>query len=71
VARDLLLGRTGRNWSRDPGSSESGHCLVVVAEKPKSHWLGWTLGLVVGTRVLSGQWPWQLTKKIGHRWWGD
>jgi len=63
MARDLLLKKTKRDWSRESSASdESGYSrcteIVVRSEPQRSNVLYWAIGLSAGTRLLTGKWPW-------------
>jgi hypothetical protein len=76
MAKDLLLGRTKRSWGRGgPGEpASSGHYLVeqpscqdrpAPARGPDI--IGWSVGLMFATRILTGKWPWYWFGRLDGR----
>ena len=69
MARDLLLKKTGRDWSRGTSTScgDSRSTEIVIRAEPPHHSnvLGWAIGLSVGSRILTGKWPWYWARKLG------
>lgn len=63
MAKDLLLKKTKRDWSRESSVTSSGYsrCTEIVVRSepaPRSNVLYWALGISAGTRLLTGKWPW-------------
>jgi hypothetical protein len=75
MAKDLLLGRTKRSWSRQVAPATSGHYLEQPAcvDKPAPApargpgIIGWSVGLMFATRILSGKWPWYWFGRLDGR----
>ena len=74
MAKDLLLGRTKRSWSRQVAPATSGHYLVeqpACVDKPAPARgpgiIGWSVGLMFATRILSGKWTWYWFGRLDGR----
>lgn len=74
MAFDLAFGKTSRDFSRGSSSSIMGSSsgedrIVMIERKSGMGLLGWTISLSLGTRVITGKWPWywfgQLRKRLG------
>lgn len=71
MAHDLIFKSSRRNWSRDTacGSALYGSAMpatLVVQERPGPGVLGWSLGIMIGSRLVTGKWPWYWFGKIDH-----
>jgi hypothetical protein len=65
MARDLVISDSKRDWSRGCKSRSSGE--VVVCQSRGPGLLGWAVGLVLVTRVLTGKWPCHWLGKLDQR----
>ncbi len=69
MAYDLLLKKRKRNWSRDglSGDPACTRAIVVQEQRPRPGLLGWSLGIMIGSRLVTGRWPWYWAKKIDQK----
>jgi hypothetical protein len=72
MAHDLLFKKSRRNWSRDSVSGHNGAypampSTLVVQERRGPGILGWSLGIMIGSRLVTGKWPWYWFSRIDHR----
>ena len=74
MAKDLLLGSTRRSWSRQEPPAASGHYLALQPSCPdrpaptrRPGIIGWSVGLVFATRILTGKWPWYWFGRLDGR----
>ena len=61
MAHDLFSKSTsGRNWAREssPTDSNGQDKVIVVKESGGMGLLGWVITISLGSRVLTGKWPW-------------
>lgn len=67
MAKDLILGKSNRCWSRDDLVSGEQCREVVVAPSRGPGFLGWSLGIMLGSRLLTGKWPWYWFRRVDER----
>jgi hypothetical protein len=72
MARDLIFKSSKRNWSRDSISGYDPSCremppATVIQERRGPGVLGWSLGLMIGSRLVTGKWPWYWFSRIDRR----
>jgi hypothetical protein len=72
MARDLIFKNSKRNWSRDTVSECASAyrempATLVAQERRGPGVLGWSLGLMIGSRLVTGKWPWYWFSRIDHR----
>jgi hypothetical protein len=63
MAFDLVFGKNNRDFSRGSSSSvvgaDSGEDRVIVVKEDRSMGLfGWTVTICLGSRIITGKWPW-------------
>lgn len=70
MAHDLIFKNSRRNWSRDTTCgyvpSYSAAPAIVVQERRGPGVLGWSIGIMIGSRLVTGKWPWYWAGKIDH-----
>lgn len=67
---DLAFGKTSRDFSRGSSSGSTvGDDKVIVVERKSSGMglLGWTITLAIGSRIITGKWPWYWFGQVSKR----
>jgi hypothetical protein len=72
MAYDLIFKNTTRNWSRNSVLGYDPSCKATsppptVQEKSGPSIIGWSIGIMFGSRIITGKWPWYWFRKIDHR----
>lgn len=72
MAHDIIFGDRRRDWSRGSSCGYSPSCVerptsLVVQERRGPGILGWSIGIMLGSRLVTGRWPWYWFGKIDRR----
>lgn len=67
MAQDIILGRTKTGWGRSTAEGDCGHQSCTDSPRRGPGILGWSLGIMFATRIISGKWPWYWFGRVDER----
>ncbi len=67
MAHDLLTGRNGRDFSRGTSPAVTAGEKLIIERRSGPGFFAWTAAILVGTRVLTGKWPWYWFSRLDEK----
>ena len=71
MAQDLVVGKSNRSWCRGDSAVSGEECRDLAPRTSGTSLVGWAIGLMFASRIVTGKWPWywfgRVDERIGRR----